>query len=51
MTKKEFEKTVFDAFGVAPDHPFDEDFETAVLRHTDNRKRRLYSYLLRIKAR
>ena len=21
-----------------PDHPFDEDFETAVLRHADNRK-------------
>ena len=38
MTKKQFEKTVFDAFGVAPDYPFDEDFETAVFRHPDTKK-------------
>ena len=38
MTKKEFEKTVIDAFGISPDYPFDEDFETAVFRHTDTKK-------------
>ena len=26
------------AVDFAPDYPFDEDFETAVLRHADNRK-------------
>ena len=38
MTKKQFEKTVFDAFGISPDYPFDEDFETAVFRHADTKK-------------
>ena len=38
MTKQEFLKYCLDTYGTSPDYPFDEDFETAVLRHTDNRK-------------
>ncbi|MBO4979381.1 MAG: MmcQ/YjbR family DNA-binding protein [Clostridia bacterium] len=28
----------FCSFGTSPDYPFEEDFETAVMRHADNRK-------------
>ena len=38
MTKSSFFDYCFDAFGTSPDYPFEEDFETAVLRHTGNRK-------------
>ena len=38
MTKQEFLKYCLDTYGTSPDYPFDEDFETAVLRHVDNRK-------------
>ena len=38
MTKQEFLSYCLSAYGTSPDYPFDEDFETAVLRHTDNRK-------------
>ena len=38
MTKQDFFEYCLDAYGTAPDHPFDEDYETAVLRHADNRK-------------
>ena len=38
MTKQEFLKYCLNTYGTSPDYPFDEDFETAVLRHTDNRK-------------
>ena len=38
MTKHEFFTYCFDVYGTAPDYPFDEDFETAVFRHADNRK-------------
>ena len=38
MTKQEFLEYCLDTYGTSPDYPFDEDFETAVLRHTDNRK-------------
>ena len=34
MTRGEFEKLVFDAYGVRADYPFEEDFETGVFRHT-----------------
>ena len=37
MTKQEFLKYCLNTYGTSPDYPFDEDFETAVLRHTDNR--------------
>jgi len=38
MTKQEFLDYCLNTYGTSPDYPFDEDFETAVFRHTDNRK-------------
>ena len=38
MTKQQFLKYCLYTYGTSPDYPFDEDFETAVLRHADNRK-------------
>lgn len=38
MTKQSFLDYCLNTFGTLPDYPFDEDFETAVLRHVDNRK-------------
>ena len=38
MTKQSFFEYCLDVYGTSPDYPFDEDFETAVFRHTDNRK-------------
>ena len=38
MTKQELFEYCLDTYGTSPDYPFDEDFETAVLRHADNRK-------------
>ena len=38
MNKQELLKYSLEAYGVAADYPFDNDFETAVLRHNDNRK-------------
>ena len=38
MTKQEFLEYCLGAYGTVPDYPFDGDFETAVLRHSDNRK-------------
>ena len=38
MTKQEFLEYCLNTHGTSPDYPFDEDFETAVLRHADNRK-------------
>ena len=38
MTKQEFLEYCLDTYGTAADYPFDEDFETAVLRHASNRK-------------
>ena len=38
MTKQELLEYCFNTYGTLPDYPFDEDFETAVLRHEDNRK-------------
>ena len=38
MTKQEFLEYCLDTYGTAADYPFDEDFETAVLRHANNRK-------------
>ena len=38
MTKQEFFELCSSSYFTQPDYPFDEDFETAVLRHTDNRK-------------
>ena len=49
MTKQEFLSMCLDTYGTFPDYPFDEDFETAVLRHTDNRK--WYAILMRVSRR
>ena len=49
MTKQEYLKYCADTYGTAADYPFDEDFETAVLRHTDNRK--WYAIVMRVSRR
>ena len=38
MTRSEFEEVVFDSYNVKADYPFEEDFETGVFRHEDNKK-------------
>ncbi|MBE6570374.1 MAG: MmcQ/YjbR family DNA-binding protein [Ruminococcaceae bacterium] len=38
MTRQEFLAHCFDTYGTEADYPFDKDFETAVFRHTNNRK-------------
>ena len=38
MTKQDFLSYCLSTYGTSPDYPFDEDFETAVLRHGDTRK-------------
>ena len=38
MTKQKFLEYCLDTYGTEADYPFDEDFETAVLRHGDSRK-------------
>ena len=38
MTNQEFLEYRSNTYGTSPDYPFDEDFETAVFRHSDNRK-------------
>ena len=46
MTKQSFLEYCFNTYGTSPDYPFDEDFETAVLRHKDNRK--WYAIVMRV---
>jgi predicted DNA-binding protein (MmcQ/YjbR family) len=38
VTKQQLFEYCLNTYGTSPDYPFDEDFETAVLRHADNRK-------------
>ena len=38
MTKNELFEYCLSTYGTSADYPFDEDFETAVLRHSDSRK-------------
>lgn len=38
MTKQEFLNNCIDTYGTVPDHPFEDDFVTTVLRHSDTRK-------------
>ncbi|MBE6584441.1 MAG: MmcQ/YjbR family DNA-binding protein [Ruminococcaceae bacterium] len=38
MTKQEYLNMCLASYGTSPDYPFEDDFETAVLRHADNRK-------------
>ena len=49
MTKQEFFEMCMDFYGTVPDYPFEEDFETAVLRHTENRK--WYAIVMRVSRR
>ena len=49
MNRKDFLKYCLDIYGTSPDYPFNEDFETAVLRHTDNRK--WYAIVMRVPRR
>ena len=49
MTKQEFLKYTQDTYNTSPDYLFDEDFETAVLRHADNRK--WYAIVMRVSRR
>ena len=49
MTKQSYLTYCLEAYGTEPDYPFDEDFETAVLRHTYNRK--WYALVMRIPRR
>ena len=38
MTKREFFECCLNTYGVSPDYPFDDWMESAVFRHTDNKK-------------
>ena len=38
MTREEYLKYNLEEYGINADYPFDKDFETAVLRHSDNKK-------------
>ena len=49
MNKQAFLSYCLSAYGTVPDYPFDEDFETAVLRHADNRK--WYAIVMRVSRR
>ena len=49
MTKQEFLEYCLNTYNTTADYPFDEDFETSVLRHADNRK--WYSIVMRVSRR
>ena len=49
MDKQQFLEYCLDTYGTSPDYPFDEDFETAVLRHVDNRK--WYAIVMKVSRR
>lgn len=49
MTKQDFLDYCSGTYGTSADYPFDEDFETAVLRHTDTRK--WYAIVMRVSRR
>ena len=49
MTKQQFLEYCLSAYGTSSDNPFDEDFETAVLRHEDNRK--WYAIVMKVSRR
>ena len=49
MTKQEFFELCSSSYFTHPDYPFDEDFETAVFRHSDNRK--WYAIVMRVSRR
>ena len=49
MTKQKFLEYCSGAYSTLPDYPFEEDFDTAVLRHADNRK--WYALVMRVSGR
>ena len=49
MTRQAFLDYCLNTYGTAADYPFDEDFETAVFRHTGNRK--WYAIMMRVSRR
>ena len=49
MDKRQFLEYCLHTYGTSPDYPFDEDFETAVLRHSANRK--WYAIVMRVSRR
>ena len=49
MTKQDFFEYCNETYGTSPDYPFDEDFETAVFRHKDNRK--WYAIVMKVSRR
>lgn len=49
MTKQHFLEYCLNTYGTSPDYPFEEDFVTAVLRHTDNKK--WYALVMRLSRR
>lgn len=49
MTKQSFLSYCSGTYNTSPDYPFDEDFETVVLRHADNRK--WYALVMRVSRR
>lgn len=49
MTKQDFLEYCLNEYGTSPDYPFDEDFETTVLRHSDNRK--WYAIVMKVSRR
>ena len=49
MKKNEFLEYCLNTYCTSPDYPFDEDFETAVLRHADNRK--WYAIVMKVSRR
>ena len=49
MTKQDFLEYCLNTYGTRADYPFDENFETAVLRHADNRK--WYAIVMRVPRR
>lgn len=46
MTKQHFLEHCLNTYGTSPDYPFEDLHETAVLRHTDNRK--WYAIVMRV---
>ena len=49
MTKQELFDLCLNLYDTSPDYPFDEDFETAVLRHGDTHK--WYAIVMRVPRR
>ena len=49
MTKQQFFSYCLSTYGTSPDYPFDEDFETAVFRHSGSRK--WYAIVMRVSRR